>query len=104
MTMKMLFGYNFGKLSVARIPQDQDKAEREDWTAIDVASLPEDIADAYEEYKDCYRLMKVAKATFETAMREQAGLAEAKVVSKPAKGSLSLADFLASQAKAGHRA
>ncbi len=104
MTMKMLFGYNFGKLSIAVIPQWQDKAERENWTAIDVASLPDDIGDAYEEYKDCYKLMKAAKATFETAMREQAGLQEAKPQAKPAKGSLSLADFLAQQVNSGRGA
>ncbi len=104
MANKMLFGYNFGKLSIAVIPQGQDKAERDDWTAIDVASLPDDIGDAYEEYKDCYRLMKDAKAMFEGKMRAQAGLTEAKPQAKPAKGSLSLADFLASQASSGRRA
>ena len=104
MTMKMLFGYNFGKLSIAVIPQAQDKAERGDWREIDVNSLPDDIGDAYEEYKDCYRLMKEAKARFEGKMRDQAGLQEAKATPKASKGSLSLADFLASQASAGRRA
>ncbi len=104
MTMKMLFGYNFGKLSIAVIPQAQDKAERGDWREIDVTSLDDDIADAYEEYKDCYRLMKEAKALFEGKMRAKAGLAEPKATPKVAKGSLSLADFLAQQASTGRRA
>ena len=104
MAMKMLFGYNFGKLSIAVIPASQEKADRDDWTAIDPASLPDDIADAYEEYKDCYRLMKEAKAAFEGKMRDKAGLVEAKATPKPAKGSLTLAAFLDMQQASGRRA
>lgn len=111
--MKMLFGYNFGKLSIAVIPQTQKKAEKEDWAEIDPNSLEDSLQDLYLEYKDRYQAykdspaavaMRDARAAFELGMRDTAGLKASPKVAKASKGSLSLADFLAGQANSGRQA
>ena len=56
MAMKMLFGYNFGKLSVAIVPAHVKQADKGDWQEIDPASLTDELQDAYQEYKDAYAL------------------------------------------------
>ena len=96
MALKLLFGYNFGKLSLAAIPQDQAKADKEDWIEVHPSTLPEDIADAYEIYKEAYREMKDYRLAFEAKMRAHLGVTEqAKPVAKP---KLSLSEYLARRA------
>ena len=84
------------------------------WTEIDPASLPSDVLQTYEAYKDAYRVMKKLREGFEAHMNEavappngkrvvcgynfgKLSIALADDVAKPkssqAKGSL--ADFLA---------
>lgn len=104
MAMKMLFGYNFGKLSVAVIPAGQDKADRDDWQEIDPASLPDALGDLYQEYKDAYSLAKDAREAFEAAMRDAAGIKAPVKVAKAGAKARSLADFLKAQEAGGHRA
>lgn len=112
MANKMLIGYNFGRLTIAVIPQEQKKADKEDWREIDPDSLPDELSALYDDYKEWYKLAqetkemvaaKEAKAAFETAMREQAGLATA-AKAKASNKAVSLSDFLASQANAGRQA
>ena len=108
--MKMLFAYNFGKLSLAVIPDSQKKAEKSDWTEIDPETLPDDCQDLLVEYKDAYhdahntpqyQAMKTAKAAFEAAMRSTGGCSTGKAKAKSSKA-VSLASFLTSNANGGY--
>lgn len=91
------------------------------WTNIDVDSLDQEHQDNYAQYKAAYALMKDAKANFENTMNAKAGLPKGKRLffgynfgklslaigeddAKPAaKGTPSLAQFLASQSASGVR-
>jgi TPP-dependent pyruvate/acetoin dehydrogenase alpha subunit len=102
MANKMLFGYNFGKLSIAVIPAYQDRADKEDWKQIDPNSLPEDMLAAYELYREASREAGELRKAFEDKVKAAAGF---KAEAKPApKGAVSLASFLGSQANSGRNA
>ena len=95
MSMKMLFGYNFGKLSIAVIPLSQAKADKEDWQEVDLDELSPEIRKAYEEYKASYKVTKGHREYFEAVMRGMADIhtpvkAKAAKVARP-----SLAEYLA---------
>jgi len=97
MTRKMLFGYNFGKLSIAIIPAVQAKAEKQDWVEIEPASLDETAFAAYRDYKAQYAKAKAARELFEQAMRDAAGIATAPAPKPAGAARQSLADYLASR-------
>ena len=108
MSLKMLFGYNFGKLSLAVIPATQKTAKKEDWQDVDPATLSEELQVLHAEYKDAYAALKATperkavddtRKAFEAAMRETAGIVAAPKAA--AKGSVSLADFIASRVASG---
>ena len=100
---KMLFGYNFGKLSVAIIPAGQAKAERGDWQEIDANTLPPAAKAKYEAYKAKYREAKGLKDEFEALLREAAGIKGETKAEKAAVPKLTLSQFIASQNASGHR-
>ncbi len=95
---KMLFGYNFGKLSIAIIPLSQAKAEKSDWQEIDIDTMDDDMRLAYDSYKDAYRDMKAAREAFEASMRDAAGIADHTAKPAAAPKRQSLADYLKAQA------
>lgn len=97
MANKMLFGYNFGKLSIAVIPAHQAKAEKGDWMDVDVTELHDDIQLAYEVYKEAYKVAKAHKAHFEALMKDHAGLEDQPKAAPKARQRQSLADYLASR-------
>lgn len=93
-----------------------------DWQTIDPTFLPVPVAKQYERYKAAYREMKAERDSFETAMREMApvpagkrlvigynfgklsvAIASDDAKPSPAKGAVSLSDFLATQSAQGKR-
>lgn len=93
------------------------------WQTIDPATLSVPIQKQYERYKAAYREMKLERDAFEQAMRDAAPIPQGMKLAigynfgklsvalapddaKPtsAKGTLSLSDFLRSQAAQGKRA
>lgn len=90
------------------------------WTEINPASLPADVLETYEAYKEAYRQMKKLREGFEQHMNEavnppagkrvvcgynfgKLSIALADDERKPAKAQGSLADFLASAQSSGRR-
>lgn len=94
MAMKMLFGYNFGRLSIAAIPQTQAKAEKEDWIDVDVTKLDQSVADAYEVYKEARAIANDLRKEFETKFKASVGYKDTPKV-KPVQPKRSLAEYLA---------
>ena len=72
MAKQMVFGYNFGKLSIA-VVEAGEKAEREDWRELDPSSLPKDIEAQYNAYVELRREANSAKQLFENALRVKLG-------------------------------
>jgi hypothetical protein len=93
------------------------------WSELNPDTLAPEMAKAYAEYKELYRMMKAQRQAFETMVSNAAQLPKGKRVvfgynfgklsvaiveddRKPAKATpakQSLADFIASQAQAGRR-
>lgn len=93
------------------------------WTELQPTSLPTEIAQAYADYKDAYKVMKDYRLAFETSLANAASLPEGKRMvfgynfgklsvaivdddRKPAKATpakQSLADFIAAQQAGGNR-
>lgn len=93
------------------------------WSEINPDTLPQNMREAYAEYKGYYTMMKAQRLRFETMVSDAAALPEGKRMvfgynfgklsvaivdddRKPAKATpakQSLADFIASQASAGRR-
>lgn len=93
------------------------------WIEIDPATLPEGVRKDYEAYKEEYRLAKIARETFEEALRAQANVPEGKKLvfgynfgklsvaivdddgrrKSAGKSAVSLSAFMKSQAEAGAR-
>lgn len=74
---KLLFGYNFGKLSVAVLPADQLKADKTDWLEINPDTLTPATRKLYDAYKLQASITKSAREAFETDMRGHMGIASA---------------------------
>lgn len=72
---KLLFGYNFGKLSTAVIPADQAKAEKGDWLEINPDTMPTPMRKLYDDYKASASATKLAREAFESAFRRDMGIA-----------------------------
>ena len=104
MAMKMLFGYMFGKLAVAVIPSYQDKAERDDWRKIDPATLPNEVANAYEAYREANAMAADARRDFEKLFRDTVGFEQPKAVARVSKDTLSLDAFRQQMANSGRNA
>lgn len=92
------------------------------WQTLDPATLSVPIQKQYERYKTAYREMKAERDAFEEALRASAGVPDGMKLAigynfgklsvalapddakpAPAKGSLSLSAFLASQSAQGKR-
>lgn len=99
--MKMLFGYNFGKLSIAMV---EDRAEKEDWNEIDPESLSTASRVAYDAYRVQRKKAGELKAEFERIMRREAGIVSGEKTQKASKSAISLSDFLAMNSRSGYRA
>lgn len=71
---KLLFGYNWGKASIAIIPVRQDKADKNDWQDVDFSELDPECETAYEAYKAAYKAAKAAREQYEALMRGAIGI------------------------------
>ena len=92
---KLLFGYNWGKASIAIIPVRQDKADKSDWQDVDFSELPGDCETAYEAYKAAYKAAKAAREQYEALMRGAIGVDSVRRERPVAKPKRTLADYLA---------
>ena len=93
---KLLFGYNWGKASIAIIPVRQEKADKSDWQDVDFSELDPECEAAYEAYKVAYKAAKAAREAYETLMRNAIGIdshaEQRRAVAKPKR---TLASYLA---------
>ena len=100
--MQMRFGYNFGKLSIAVVPEGTEPT-KDDWKELDPNTLPEGERNAYQAYKSHYKAMKEAKVTFENRLRNRCGLvAVVKAQPKASSKALSLDAFIRINELNGH--
>jgi hypothetical protein len=105
--MKALFGYNFGRASIAIIPDSQKKASKEDWTQVDFATLPSEAQVAFKAFQDyneelkateAFKRVQAARTEYEMIMRSVLGIKSDKLSKQ------SFADYLASRTEAGYAA
>ena len=94
---KLVFGYNFGKLSVAIVKTVGQKLDKGDWTTIDPDSLSPELQQAYSELREARKLANEVRAKFEAMMTKEVGLEPEAKPEPKAKKALSLADYIAAQ-------
>lgn len=92
---KLVFGYNFGKLSVAVVKSEGQTLGKGDWREIDPATMTPELQEAYGKLKEARRLAAVAKGEFEAMMTKAAGFEAKPTVAKASPKAVSLADYLA---------